>query len=114
MTLQQIPLTNEPNQNFQITLDVNGTNRGFGFDVRWNEVAGYWVVTLTDLEEGEIIIDSLPLVTGKGDSCDILRKYGYLKVGIALFIPSVKKPSTDYPNTETLGEEFILIWNDNL
>lgn len=114
MAFQQIPLTNEPNQNFQITLDVNDENKNFGFNVVWNEIAGYWVITITDMTIGEIIIDSLPLVGGRDYTSNILRKYGYLKIGVALFVPSVEKPDRDYPDKDSLGEDYVLIWDDNI
>lgn len=111
---QQIPLTDDPNQEFQVTLEINGVNRPFKFLYVWNEIAGYWVFTMTDLDKGEIVLDSIPLVSGEDASYNILRKLGYLLIGTAYLVPAVAEPTTDYPVTNNLEEEFALIWDDNV
>lgn len=113
--IQIIPLTSTHNQEFQITLEINGENVPLKFEIRWNNTASYWVVTLTDVATGLLIIDSMPLVTGKinTQSLNILRGFGYLKIGKLYLVPAVSKPTTDYPNETNLGVEFKLALDDN-
>lgn len=112
--LQAIPLTNDHNQTFQITLQVNGVNVTFKFGVRWNAIAKYWVITLTDLASGLVLIDSLPLVCGDvPTSLDILRPYGSLRIGKAYLGSIIDEPSSEYPN-ETNMSDFQLLWDDNV
>ena len=110
---QQLPLTNEPNQEFQMTLDINGSKRSFKFLFVWNAIAGYWVFSVTDVAEGELVLDSIPLVCGSTSTYDIFRQLGYLGIGSAFLVPSVEKPVSDSPLTTNLLEEFALVWDDN-
>lgn len=113
---QKIPLVTTKNQQFTITLQINGENRAFRFVVMWNPVAGYWVLTVVDLSTNNFVFDSIPFVTGipNTTTSDILKQYGYLLVGSAYLIPIVSEPETNYPDTTNLESEFALIWSDNV
>ena len=112
MVYQQIPLTSDPNQTFQVTLQINGVNRTLKFDLTWNYTGVYWVMRITDPSTDEILIDSVPLVTGKVEtaSLNILRQHGYLGIGAMYVVPVVSKLSSDFPTDENLGSEFVVIW----
>lgn len=112
---QIIPVTSNHNQVFQITLQINGENSSLKFNVRWNMTAGYWIITITDVVTGLCVLDSLPLVAGKQytNSLNILRAFGYLKIGELFLISTKTIPPTDYPNETNLGTEFKLALGDN-
>jgi hypothetical protein len=114
--LQQIPLKTTSNQTLQMILQINGVNTSLIFKVRWNAIAGYWVLTIIKSSDGTIIIDSIPLVTGEKntETLNILKQYGYLLIGEAYLVPAVAQPTSNYPNDKNLGTEFVLIWQDNL
>lgn len=113
MNRQAIILTNQPNQNFQITLEINGVNTTFQFAIRWNPVAGYWVMTIRGMATGEVLVDSIPLVTGGGNlTLNILRPYDYLNIGKAYLISKVSYPKSEYPKEDNMNE-FVLVWEDN-
>lgn len=114
MAYQKIPVTSDPNQEFQTTLQINEENKVLKFNFSWNYTGQYWVMRITDPATNEILIDSVPLVTGvvNKESLNILRKHGYLGIGSAYLIPIVSKPSADFPTDKTLGVEFELTWGD--
>ncbi len=114
MAYQKIPLTSDPNQEFQVVLQIDGVNRTLKFNLSWNYTGKYWVLRITDPATGEILIDSVPLVTGEvnTESLNLLRKHGYLGIGSSYLIPVVSQPATDFPTDETLGSEFELVWSD--
>lgn len=111
---QVIPLTSEHNQSFQCTVQIDGVNRSFQFDMRWNNTAQYWIMSITDLASGDMLIDSLPLVTGKinTESLNILRAFEYLGIGEVYLASIVSKPSSDYPNEINVSSEFNLMFCD--
>jgi hypothetical protein len=115
---QQLALTSKPNQEFRTTLQINEENVSFLFRFSYNLIADYWTMKVTNTSTGEILLDSIPLVTGVNytSTLNILRPFGYLAIGEAYLAPIVSKPTTDFPNDENLGKdkEFVLVWEDNL
>lgn len=108
--MQLINLDSTPNQTFQVTLSVDEANLTLRFYLHYNEVAGYWVMTITDPKTGSILIDSVPLVTGEDPVSNILAQYAYLKIGSAYLI-NVGGVSND-PSEDDLGINFALFWGD--
>ncbi len=111
-TLQSIPLTNRPNQSFQVTMQINNMNVTLQFNLNWNPIAGYWVMSIFDSSIGETVLSSFPLVTGKETSVNILRPFGYMKIGKAYLISKTDQPETDYPDAYNM-QNFYLLWDDN-
>ena len=109
----QIPLTTDPNQTFSVTVPVNGENRNLILNIRYNGVAGYWFMSIKDKVTGNLLIDSLPLITGDYPSGDLLGQYEYLGLGSWTI---VKKGTvlTDYPDDTNLGTDFLLIAGDRV
>jgi hypothetical protein len=105
--MQIIPLTTAPNQEFDITLPVDGNNINLHFKVNYNEIAGYWVMELTNNETSEVVLSSVPLITGE----NLLAQYEYLGIGSA-YVKRNGSSSLDYPDHSTLGDEFVLVWGD--
>ena len=112
--MYEIPLTTEPNQNFKITIPVNGKNLELKFNIRFNTVANYWVMTVIDALSDDILIDSLPLLTGRYPAANILEQYSYLEIGSAVIINTSTIDISDEPNDKNLGTDYILVWGDNI
>jgi hypothetical protein len=110
MSAQIIPLTASPNQSFAVTLQVDNAPLTLNLNLRWNEMAGYWVLKISD-SAGSLILDSLPLLTGWYPAANILAQYGYLKIGSA-YILNVGNVASDYPGKTDLGAAFVLLWDD--
>ena len=110
-SLQMIPLDSSPNQTLQTTLTVDGRNITLGITLRYNEIASYWVMTVIDPPTNEIILDSIPLITGQFPAGNILAQYSYLGIGSAYILPT-SKGGRDAPDSANLGTDFVLVWGD--
>jgi hypothetical protein len=112
MAYQEIPLTNAPNQEFIITLQINEVNKTLKFNLSWNYTGGYWTMRITDTATDEIIIDSVPLVAGSvnTESLNLFSKHEYLGIGKAYLVPTRDVGIGDHPTDENLGSDFVLIW----
>lgn len=110
MSAQVIPLTSSPNQSFTCQLQVDGASLTLGFDISWSYMAGYWVMTIYDAQ-GNLLLDSMPMITGSYPAANLLAQYGYLEIGSA-FILNLGEPGADYPGINNLGSNFVLLWDD--
>ena len=112
--LQNIPISYiTSSTEFQSTVQVGDENITLKFNVRWNEFAGYWNLTITSMSTGEILLDSIPMVTGEGIlTIDLLRKHEHLEIGRAYLVEAVDHPESEYPG-ETNMNEFALVWGNN-
>jgi len=111
MADQVIPLTSEPNQTLQVTVNIDDENRTFKLTLRWNAGAEYWVMTIIDASTSETILDSLPLVTGDYPAGNLLGQYGYLNIG-SIYLINESNVDTDRPGVDDLGSDWILVWGD--
>ena len=110
MSDQIIPLTSSPNQSFSSTLQVDGASLTLNFILRWNEMAGYWVMSIFNAANA-LLLDSIPLITGWYPAANILGQYAYLKIGSAAILNQGNSQS-DYPGRNDLGTNFVLLWSD--
>jgi hypothetical protein len=110
MADQVIPVTSDANQSFPVTLSVDGGNITLQLAFRYNEVAGYWVMTIWDAQ-GNLLLDSIPLVTGGYPAANLLCQNAYLAIGSA-YVINVGNDPGDHPNASNLGSSYILIWGD--
>lgn len=111
---QQIPLTSEPNQEFEVVIQINEENKNYKFNASWNRVAGYWVISITDQATNEIILDSIPLVIGGDVTSDILLAHCSLLLGAGYLVPTVDSPSFENPDNQNLGSDFVLVWDGEI
>lgn len=110
---QIVPLTNSPNQVFEVALSIDGTVKSLQGYLHYNEVANYWVLSIYDLL-GNLILDSVPFVTGNGSgdaaSGNLLGQFDYLGIG-SLYILNVSGVvSPDFPDQNDLGTDFEPLW----
>lgn len=110
MADQIIQLSSNPNQTTAITLSVDDKDLTLQLAVRFNELAGYWVMTISD-QFGVVMVDSVPLLTGGFPAANILAQYGYLGIGSAYIINNGTS-SMDTPDKTNLGTDFSLLWSD--
>lgn len=108
---QIIPLSALPNQSLVVPLNIDGGVTDYTLVLRYNEVAEFWVLTLSN-SSGTLILDSIPFVTGNTPAGNILGQYAYLKVGSAYILNVSSVSSPDYPNNLDLGTDFVLLWGD--
>lgn len=103
-----IPLTNDPNKTIKTTVAVGSKNVTLTLFFHYNEAASYWCMRVTDVDNN-VLIDSLPLITGNYPSSDLLGQYKYLDIGGA-YLLKASKSDLDYPDDNTLGDIFKLVW----
>ena len=108
---QIVPLTNDPNQTFNINLTVDGANLKLRLFISYNLIAGYWEMQISDPNTGDIMVDTIPLVTMTPPIFNLLGQYKYLEIGSAGIL-NVGNSPLDYPDDKTLGTDFQLIWGD--
>lgn len=112
MSVQLIPLTTSPNQTFQSTLAVDGKNITLEFNLKYNEIAEYWIMKITNSDK-VILLDSIPLIPGGYPADNIIEQYRYLGIGSAFIVKS-SNVAADYPSANTLGTDFLLVWGDTI
>lgn len=110
-SLQEVPVTNKPNQRFDCILEFDGKSVTYQFDFRFNEVGQIWMMTITDPVTGEYILDSIPVLGGIDDLSDLLYQYTYLGLGSA-FVINVSNVPKDSPNDRNFGTDFKLLWGN--
>lgn len=109
---QLVPLSNAPNQSLVVPLNIDGGVTDLYFRLVFNEVAQYWVITILDAS-GNILLDSIPLITGNAPAANVLGQFKYMNLGSAQIInASGKLLTNDYPTKVDLGTDFVLIWGD--
>jgi hypothetical protein len=111
MSQQLIPLSSSPGQQLSVTLQVDGSPLTLNLEFDYNEVAGYWVMQVSD-STNNLIVSDIPLLTGNNPACNILGQFAYLGIGSAYVINQSGTPASDYPNSQNLGSSFVLIWGD--
>ena len=111
---QIVNLSSAPNQSFLANLTVNGAALKLNLSVSFNEIAQYWTMQIADVNNN-ILIASVPLLTGTWPSANILGQFQYKQIGSA-YVLNVSNGGTtlDYPNGQDLGTDFQLLWGDNV
>jgi len=137
MSLQVIPLSTSPNQSFTVQLTVDGSALQLNVTLSYNQMAGYWILSISDINNN-LLIDSVPALTGSYPAANILEQQAYLRIG-SWYIVNVSNITpqsgseigygegfygagpyggeaglggTDYPNDTNLGTDFQL-WIDD-
>lgn len=109
MALQVVPLSSS-SQTITAQLQVDGNPLTLVLAINWSAMAGYWVMTIYDAQDN-LLLDSIPLVTGWYPAANLLAQYGYLQIGSA-YIINLGVDASDYPGNTDLGAGFILLWGD--
>jgi hypothetical protein len=107
---QVIPLNSSPTQSLAVALNVDGAVLRLQLEVYFSEMAQYWVMDISD-NAGNLLISSMPLITGSWPGGNLLMQFVYLAIGSA-FIINLGQVANDYPTASQLGTDFILIWDD--
>lgn len=77
-----------------------------GFDLQYNELAGYWIAAISD-DKGNVLISGQPVLPAQ----NILEQYEYLQIGSAYILPS-QTVSEQWPSRYSLGSNWYLAWGD--
>jgi hypothetical protein len=108
-----IPLTNAPNQIFNLTTEVNGDSRKFTVELIYLDKAGYWSLSLIDRLTKQYYFTHLPMLAGEGETFNLIECHQHLLVGGIYIVPMSRERSNDSPEKESWGAEYFLVWGDN-
>lgn len=108
MALQQILIDNTPNQKTTVSIEVNGSQLNLQLFLRYNTMAGYWVVDITNLDTNELLIASMPVLSGY----NLLEQYTYHEIGKCAIVNIGSGVAADL-NDQNLGTDFVWVWDDN-
>lgn len=112
--MYKIPLTNSPNQTFTCTIPVNGENKTFTFNLNYNYIAKYWLMSLSDTQTEQFIVANIPLLSSTYNFANILRQFDYKMIGNAYIAPiSSKDAAASMPDNKTISTSYVLLWGDN-
>jgi len=107
-TAQIIPVTSDPNQTLQSTLNIDSGNIvNLTLNISFNLMAGYWVMQIVDIS-GNILLDSLPFLCGEYPAGNILGQFSYLAIG-SMYVINATGIGLDSPSSTTLGNQFVLL-----
>lgn len=138
MSLQLVPVNSSPNQQFTAALTVDGSPLSLNLSLNYNEMAGLWMMSVSDVNNN-LLVSSIPLVTGGYPAANLLQQQRYLTIGSAFIINvanlngsgasvgfnygqggygqgpyggGVGFGGVDYPDDTNLGTSFVLWWGD--
>ena len=135
MSLQVVPIANSPNQTLTVQLQVDGAPLTLNLTVSYEEMCGYWVMSISD-SNNNLLIDSIPMLCGSYPAANLLAQQKYLGIGSCYLINKANQVPTsgtpygqngfgqgvyggesgqggvDYPNSTNLGFDFELWWGD--
>lgn len=102
----QIPLSVDPNQTFTATIYGDKHNLNLAFTMSWNDIAGYWVMGISDPVTNSPFIENIPLLPNR----NLLGQYQYLGIGLAASLLNIGDQSIELPDSTNLGTNFALYW----
>lgn len=106
----QIPVTNQPNQSFRVTIPLDTGNIVLEFFIYWNNIANYWQMDITDSLTDEKVVVGQPLIVGQAPTQNCLRQLTYTGIGAATVVP-LSDDVGDAPGVDDWGTNFILVWS---
>ena len=107
---QVIPISTSANQTFNIQVNVDAKVLTLQLAITFSEMAQYWLIAISDAS-GNLLLSSIPLLTGDCQAANILAQYAYLAIGSA-YIINAGQAAIDYPDAVSLGTQFVLVWSD--
>jgi hypothetical protein len=93
---------------FPVTLQVDGASLTLNLYLRFNRIAGYWVMDVLSEQQVELLV-SIPLLTGDYPAANILMPYGYLKIGSA-YVIKIASTADDWPGALDFANGNHQLW----
>ena len=109
MSSQLVPLNQAPNQTFAVQLTVDGKPLTLNLVLSYSAMSGWWQLQISDVQNN-MLVASVPLVTGLYPAANVLAQYGYLAIGSA-YLLNTGNSLDDYPSANNLVS-FSLLWGD--
>lgn len=110
MADQVVKISTNLNQALSANLNVDGKILNLNLTFTFSEMANYWLMTVKD-SNNNVLLDSIPMVTGCFPGNNLLGAYMYLQLGSA-YLVNVSNSGEDFPSQNTLARDWQLIWSD--
>lgn len=111
MSNQVVPLNPSLTQTFSVQLTINSQPVTLNLTLAYSPMAGYWQMSIADVNNN-LLVASVPLITGRYPAANLLAQYQYLNIGSAYLLNTANTPA-DYPGQNNLNQ-FSLVWGDNV
>lgn len=112
MSAQLISLSGLPNQIIAVSLSLNDGIVSLNLKQYYNRIGGFWALDVYD-QQGNLLVASLPLITGDWPAGNIMAPHDYLQIG-QWFIINLTAAQTDFPTSQNIGSGFTLLIDDNI
>lgn len=109
----KLQLVSDSPQSLLVNLPLYGRIKRLRLDIKYNRVADYYTVSVSDVASGKLLIDNVPLVRNEGDSkiMGIFDQMFYLEIGSVLVIKSDdSEGAPDSPAYRNFTQRFNVFW----
>lgn len=112
MTLSVLPVNNDFNQTFEVSLPIDSKNRKLKFFFSWNPVGEYWQFDLYDQNDGgKQLLSNKVICPIDFPMNNILLTYEYKEIG-SLYVVNIGKDTSDRPSPKGFSTSWVLVWGD--
>lgn len=108
----RIPVTNYPNQTFNVTIPVDGVNIEMEVTLNYNSVAKYWSMSARNIVTNEILFSQIPLLASYMRFANFLVQMTYKRIGSAFVYPQDMTHDAR-PDDSNIGKNYKLLWADS-
>jgi len=111
----EIPLTNDPNQEFSVSIPFDDRNVALKLRFNWNIIAELWEISIIDGVTDEDILLRHPLTFGGGAVgaiLDITEAFAYKNIGKINLVRATDSAPDD-PQVDSWGVDYFLFVSDN-
>ena len=107
----RVPITNDPNQSFSVSIPLTGRNIVFDLLIRWNTVAEYWAIDIKNNSTNTGVIQGLPLIPANFPADNMLAPFAYLDIGGAYLVRTSEDGGLK-PNVTGWANDWALLWGE--
>lgn len=112
MARNYIPLQTGANQNLTVSVNVDNQTLRLNLNIVWNDIGGYWFMTVTDASANVLLLDAIPLLPGAYPAANILDQYQYMGIGSVFVLPMSNTATFNEPTFTNFGTDYVLVWAD--
>lgn len=109
MSVVKVPITNDPNQSFSISVPAGEENRVLDMFAYFNTISSFWELRISDGATGDELINGLPLLYGIPPADNLLEAFEYQDIGQA-YIVKISEDAPENPTTDSWDKDFELYW----
>ncbi len=108
--MKEFILSDNLNQSYKLTVDINGENVIFDVQVRWHEILKCWLISIR-FEDGEVVALNVPMLSGLiHETANLLYQYEHLLAGEIYISPQTDEAVGKDPKKDNLSTDYGLLW----